>query len=70
MEGVWLAAWGVKIYTVKPLIKDTPKEDKLPNKEQVKVLLYRLYRKSPLKEDNLSTKDKTDGPEKRGSTVR
>ena len=70
MEGVWLGAWGVKIYTVKPLIKDTLKEDKLPNKEQVKVLLYTLRRKSPLKKDNLSTKDRTDGPEIRGSTVR
>ena len=25
--------------------------------------VYTLYRKSPLKEDNLSTKDKTAGPE-------
>ena len=49
--------------TVKPLIKDTPKEDKPPNKEQAEsTLVYTLYRKSPLKEDNLSTKDKTAGP--------
>ena len=44
--------------TVKPTIKDTPKEDKPPNKRQAKsTLVYTLYRKSPLKEDNLSTKD-------------
>ena len=43
---------------------DTPKEDKPPNKGQAKsTLLYTLYRKSPLKEDNLSIKDKTAGPE-------
>ena len=41
--------------TVKPLIKDTPKEDKPPNKGQAKSThVYTLYRKSPLKEDNLS----------------
>ena len=51
-------------YTVKPRIKDTPKEDKPPNKGQVKSTpVYTVYRKSPLKEDNLSTKDKTAGPE-------
>ena len=52
--------------TVKPLIKDTPKEDKPPNKGQAKsTLVFTLYRKSPLKEDNLSTKlkDKTAVPE-------
>ena len=50
--------------TVKPLIKDTPKEDKPPNNGQAEsTLVYTLYRKSPLKEDNLSTKDKTAGPE-------
>ena len=53
--------------------KDTLKEDKPPNKGQAKsTLVYTLYRKSPLKEDNLSTKDKTAGPEVsllRGSTV-
>ena len=45
---------------MKPPIKDTPKEDKPPNKGQAE---YTLYRKSPLEEDNLSTKDKTAGPE-------
>ena len=49
--------------TVKPPIKDTPKEDKPPNKGQAKsTLVYTLYTKSPLKENNLSTKDKTAGP--------
>ena len=49
--------------TVKPLIKDTPKEDKPPNKGQAEsTLVYTLYRKSPLKEDSLSAKDKTAGP--------
>ena len=49
--------------TVKPLIKDTPKDDKPPNKGQAEsTLVYTLYRKSPLKEDNLSTKDKMAGP--------
>ena len=48
---------------MKPPIKDTPKEDKPPNKGQAKsTLVYTLYRKSPLKEDNLSTKDKTACP--------
>ena len=48
---------------MKPLIKDTPKEDKPPNKGQAEsTLVYTLYRKSLLKEDNLSTKDKTVGP--------
>ena len=51
-------------HTVKPLIKDTLKEDKTPNKGQAgSTLVYILYRKSPLKEDNLSTKDKVAGPE-------
>ena len=49
---------------MKSLIKDTPKEDKPPDKRQAKsTLVYTLYRKSPLKEDNLSTKDKMAGPE-------
>ena len=51
----------IQWYTVKPLIKDTLKEDKPPNKGQIKS--YTHYRKSPLKEDKLSTKDKTAGPE-------
>ena len=43
---------------------DTLKEDKPPNKGQAKsTLVYILHRKSPLKEDNLSTKDKMAGPE-------
>ena len=42
--------------TVKPPIKDTPKEDKPPNKKQAEsTRVYTLYRQSPLKEDNLST---------------
>ena len=49
---------------MKPPIKDTPKENKPPNKGQAEsTLVYTLYRKSPLKEDNLSTKDKMTGPE-------
>ena len=48
---------------VKPPIKDTPKEDKPPNKGQAKsTLVYTQYRKSPLKQDNLSTKDRMTGP--------
>ena len=48
---------------MKPSIKDTPKEDEPPNKGQAeRTLVYTLYRKSPLKEDNLSRKDKTAGP--------
>ena len=44
--------------------KDTPKEDKPPNKGQAKsTFVCTLYRKSPLKEANLSTKDKTAGPD-------
>ena len=46
---------------IKTPIKNTPKEDKPPNKGQAEgTLIYTLYRKSPLKEDNLSisTKDK------------
>ena len=47
--------------TLKPLIKDTlRKRTNLPSKDELKVL---FYRKSPLGEDNLSTKDKTAGPE-------
>ena len=49
--------------TVKPLINDTLKRTNLPTKDKPKVLLYTLYRKSPLKKDNLSTKDKMAGPE-------
>ena len=49
--------------TVKSPIKDTLKEDKPPNKGQAESThVYTLYRKSPLKEDNVSTKDKTAGP--------
>ena len=49
--------------TVKPPIKDTPKEDKPPNKGQAEsTLVYTLYSRSPLKEDNFSTKDKMAGP--------
>ena len=49
---------------MKLLIKDTPKEDKPPNKGQAESThVYALYRKSPLKEDNFSTKDGTAGPE-------
>ena len=49
---------------MKPPIKDSPKEDKPPNKGQAESTLYTLYRKLPLKEDNrLSTEDKTAGPE-------
>ena len=49
---------------MKPLIKDTPKEDKPPDKGQAEsTLVYSLYKKSPLKEDSLSTKDKMAGPE-------
>ena len=52
------------VHIVKPPTKDTPKEDKPPNKGQAKsTLVYTLYRKSPLKEDNHSTKDKMAGPE-------
>ena len=41
------------------------KEDKPPDKGQAESTscIYTLYRKSPLKEDNLSTKDKTAGLE-------
>ena len=49
--------------TVKPLIKDTPKEDKPPNKGQSRnTVVYTLCTKYPPKEDNLSTKDKMAGP--------
>ena len=49
---------------MKPPIKDTLKEDKPLNKGQIESThVYTLYRKSPLKEDNLSAKDKTTGPE-------
>ena len=46
--------------TVKPPIKNILKED-IGQAESTRV--YILDRKSPLKEDNLSTKDKTAGPE-------
>ena len=50
---------------VKPLIKDT----NLPTKDKAKSTLVNAFcRKSPLKEDSLSTKDKKAGPEG-GSTV-
>ena len=49
---------------MRPLVKDTLKEDKPPNKRQAKsTLVYTLYRIMPLKEDNLSAKDKMAGPE-------
>ena len=58
--GTWISWWAPsEINTVKPSIKDTPKEDKPPNKGQA----FRNIHKSPLKEDSLSTKDKTVGPE-------
>ena len=42
----------------------TPKEDQPPNRGQAEsTLVYTLYRKSPLKEDNLFTKDKMASPE-------
>ena len=55
---------GRKGYTVKPSIKDTLKEDKPPNKGQADNTLVYTYsiEKSPLKEDNLSTKDKAANP--------
>ena len=40
-----LKRFGVDRYTVKPLIKDNPEEDKPPNKGQAPI--YTLYRKSP-----------------------
>ena len=53
--------------STKSPIKDTPKEDKPPNKGQAEsthvYTVYTFHRKSPLKEDHLSTKDKTTGPE-------
>ena len=46
---------GYRLYTLK--------KDKPPNKGQAEsTRVYTLCRKSPLKEDNLSTKDKTAGP--------
>ena len=45
-------------------IKDTPKENNPPNKGQAEsTRVYILYRKFPLKENNLSIKDKTADPE-------
>ena len=45
---------------MKPPIKDNPEE---PKKDKPKLLLCTHSRKSPLKGNNLSTKDKTAGPE-------
>ena len=59
----WYRFWPVlePLSTVKPPIKDTPKEDKPPNKGQAEsTLVYTLYKKNHL---NLSTNDKTAGPE-------
>ena len=43
-------------FKAKPLIKDTLKEDKPHHKGQANsTLVYTLHRKSPLKEDNLSS---------------
>ena len=55
----------VHSHTVQPQMKDTMKEDKPPNKGQAEstLVVYTRYRKSPLKEDNRSTKDKTASPE-------
>ena len=51
------------IGTVKPLEEDTLKEEKFPKNGQAdSTLVYTLYAKSPLKEDNLPTKDKMLGP--------
>ena len=68
MNRVWClwSDWTLISKTVKPLIRTLQKrkEDKPPNKGQVEsTLVYTLYRKLSLKEDNLSTKDKTAGPE-------
>ncbi len=52
----------ISMYTVKVLIKDTPKEDKPPNKGQN--VVYTLNAKLPSKEDNLSTKDNRLGPKR------
>ena len=53
----------IRVYRKNTPIKDTPKKDKPPNKRQAEsTLVYTLYRKSPLKENNLSTKDETAGP--------
>ena len=47
---------------MKSPIKDTPKEDKSPTKEQAESSrVHTLYRKSSLKKENLSTKDKMPG---------
>ena len=61
-EFEWATAEWSEVRT-SAVIKDTSKEDKPPNKGQAEILLYTHSRKSPLKEDNLSTKDKTAGPE-------
>ena len=55
--------WSIRL-TVKLPIKDTLKEDKPFNKGQAEITrVYTLYRKSPLKKDNLSTKDQKADPE-------
>ena len=52
--------WNLTLMTLR-------KRTNLPTKDKPKVL---VYTKSPLKEDNLSTKDKMAGPEGvRGSTI-
>ena len=61
----------VSLYcTVKPPIKGH--SERSPTKYKPKILLYtQSIENQPLKEDNLSTKDKTAGPKMtlRGSTV-
>ena len=52
------------IYYSETSDKGHSEEDKPPNKGQAKsTLAYTLKRNTPLKEDNLSTKDKTAGPD-------
>ena len=58
------------LHAVKPLIKDNPKEDKPPNKGQAESTpvhtLYKITSERSIdlcREVNLSTKDKTAGPE-------
>ena len=47
---------------MKPPMKDTPKEDKPFNKGQAEsTLVYILYRKSPLKGDNLQGRSQGGG---------
>ena len=53
----------VTLVTVKPPI-NTPKEDKPSKRGQAGItLVYTLYRKSPLKENNHSREDTMAGPE-------